>query len=139
MSAHPAAPPIADRKQARLFHAGQGMHLPRAAVIAFAAVDSPAGRWLVTDAARNERLWNFSYHRAPRSVLLCRDGSVYLVGATPAELRERLRLADKTQTDTAPAGRCPLHPHRKGVMKHGKQQTGDGRRAAGNGAAGPGD
>jgi hypothetical protein len=94
MSAHLAAPPIADRKQARLFHAGQGMHLPRAAVIAFAAVDSPAGRWLVMDAARNERLWNFSYHAAPRSVLLFHDGSVCLVGATRDELNARLHAGE---------------------------------------------
>lgn len=94
MSAHPAATASVTPTQTRLFHAGQNIHLPRRVVLAYAAVASPAGRWLVTNAARDHRLWNLAYHRAPRSVLLCRDGSVYLVGATPPELRERLRLAE---------------------------------------------
>lgn len=94
MSAHPATPPVVDHKQPRLFHAGQGMHLPRAAVIAFAAVDSPAGRTLVTDAARDDRLWNLSYYAAPRSVLLFHDGSVCLVGATRDELKARLHAGE---------------------------------------------
>ena len=94
MSAHPVVPPTADRKRPRLFHAGQSIYLPRAAVIAYARPDSPAGRTLVRDAARDHRLWNLAYHRAPRSVLLCRDGAVYLVGATTAEIKARLRAAE---------------------------------------------
>lgn len=94
MSAHPAAPSVTYCTPSRLFHAGQSIYLPRAAVIAYARPDSPAGRTLVRDAARDHRLWNLAYHRAPRSVLLCRDGAVYLVGATTAEIKARLRAAE---------------------------------------------
>lgn len=94
MSAHSPRSPAAEPTQTRLFHAGQGLHLPRATVVGFAAVDSPAGRTLATDAARDRRLWKLTYHRAPRSVLLCRDGNVLLVGATTAELKQRLRPAE---------------------------------------------